>query len=166
MAPHLDSVYSLARYLCRDASTAEDIAQDALLKAYAAFDGYHGGSPKAWLLAIVRNAYVDWTRRTRGWRAMTSRSESLDGAAELADEHTPDAEATLIARGDVQALRGAIEALAEPFREAVVLRDLEGLTYQQIAHVTGTPVGTVMSRLARGRRALLERLRPAEGGLA
>jgi RNA polymerase sigma-70 factor (ECF subfamily) len=162
MLPHLDSAYSLARYLCRDATAAEDIAQDALLKAYSAFDGYRGGSPKAWLLAIVRNAHIDWTRRTRGWRAMTARSESLDDVGDIADADAPNAEAVLIERGDVEALRGAIEALAEPFRETVVLRDLEGLSYQQIAEVTGAPVGTVMSRLARARRALLQRLAPIE----
>jgi RNA polymerase sigma-70 factor (ECF subfamily) len=129
-----------------------------MLKAFAAFDGYRGGSPRAWLLAIVRHAFVDWTRRNR------DRRETIDLGPEVIaavpDETAANPETALIARGDAAALRAAIEALAEPFREVVVLRDLEGLSYRQIADVTGAPIGTVMSRLARGRRDLLARLRP------
>lgn len=163
MAPHLDSAYGLARYLCRDATSAEDIAQDALLKAFAGFDGFRGGSPRAWLLAIVRNAYIDWGRRSRAWRGPGEQHLGMDEAAEIADPDMPTPEAALIARGDAVALRGAIEALAEPYRETLVLRDIEGLNYQQIAEITGAPVGTVMSRLSRARRALIDRLAPNEG---
>ena len=163
MAPHLDSAYGLARYLCRDAAAAEDIAQDALLKAFAGFDGYRGGSPRAWLLAIVRNAFIVWGRRSRAWRGPGVQHLDIDDAAEIADSDMATPEAALIARGDAAALRGAIEALAEPFRETLVLRDIEGLSYQQIAEVTGAPVGTVMSRLSRARRVLIDRLSPAQG---
>ncbi len=163
MAPHLDSAYGLARYLCRDAASAEDIAQDALLKAFAGFDGFRGGSPRAWLLAIVRNAYIDWGRRSRARRESGAPHLGMYDAADVADADTPTPEAALIARGDAMALRGAIEALDEPFRETLVLRDIEGLNYQQIAEITGAPVGTVMSRLSRARRALTDRLSPAEG---
>ncbi|HEX7761250.1 MAG TPA: sigma-70 family RNA polymerase sigma factor [Caulobacteraceae bacterium] len=150
--PHLDSAYSLARYLCRDAAAAEDIAQDALLKAFRGFDGYRGGDPRAWLLAIVRNAYFDWARRQRSWETMTV--SDPDAAAEVADDEATGAEQGLIQRGDVQALRAAVEALPEPFREALVLRELEELSYKTIAEVTGAPMGTVMSRLARARQML------------
>ncbi len=150
--PHLDSAYSLARYLCRDAAAAEDIAQDALLKAYRGFDSYRGGDPRAWLLAIVRNAYFDWARRRRAWETMTVADP--DAGAEVVDGEAADAEQGLIQRGDVQALRAAVETLPEPFREALVLREFEELPYKTIAEVTGAPMGTVMSRLARARQML------------
>jgi RNA polymerase sigma-70 factor (ECF subfamily) len=164
MQPHFASAYSLARFLCGDRTTAEDLAQEALLKAFAAFESYRGGSPRAWLLAIVRHAFVDWTRRNRAWRGALTHDLDPDQLARLPDEGAPDPEAALVARGDAAALRAAIDALAEPFREAVVMRDLEGLSYRQIAEATGAPIGTVMSRLARGRRDLLSRLRPSEAG--
>jgi len=150
--PHLDSAHSFARYLCRDAAGAEDIAQDALLKAFRAFDSYRGGEPKAWLLAIVRNAYFDWARRRRAWETVTV--SDPDGVHDAPDDPEAGAEAALIRRGDAAALRAAIEALPEPFREALVLRDLEELSYKAIAEATGAPIGTVMSRLARARQML------------
>ncbi len=149
--PHLDSAYCLARYLCRDPAGAEDIAQEALLKAFRAFDDYRGGEPKAWLLAIVRNAYFDWARRRRSWEAMTVSQAEDDFDVE---DDQADAEEALIQRGDAEALRAAIEALPEPFREALVLRDLEELSYKEIAQATAAPMGTVMSRLARARQML------------
>jgi RNA polymerase sigma factor (sigma-70 family) len=149
VAPHIDAAYSLARYLARDGAAAEDIAQEALLKAFR-------GPAKPWLLAIVRNTFHDWGRRA-DTRAVTG------PAAEAAIERAPDetlesAESALIRQGDVAALRAAIEAIPEPFREALVLRDLEELSYREVAEVTGAPLGTVMSRLARARRMLAERL--------
>jgi len=145
IAPHIDAAYSLARYLARDAAAAEDIAQEALL----------GEEVKPWLMAIVRNAYFDWRRRDNG-RTVTG------PAAEVAMAETPtedtSAEDALIRQGDVAALRRAIETIPEPFREALVLRDLEELSYRDVAKVTGVPMGTVMSRLARARRMLGERM--------
>jgi len=154
IAPHIDAAYSLARYLARDAAAAEDIAQEALLKAYRNLDALRG-PPKPWLLAIVRNAHFDWRRQAQ--------NVALTGpAAAVALAETPDgqegAEAGLIRQGDVAALRAAIEEVPEPFREALVLRDLEELSYREIAEVTGAPIGTVMSRLARARRMLAERM--------
>ena len=148
--PHMDSAYSMARYLSRDAVVAEDIAQEALLKAYRSFDGYRGGDPKAWLLAIVRNTWFDHAR---------SRRPSGDDAQldEIPDD-SPTAEAQLIRRGDAEALRSAIGAIPEPFREALILRDLEELSYKVIAQITAVPMGTVMSRLARARGLLARRM--------
>jgi RNA polymerase sigma-70 factor (ECF subfamily) len=153
--PHIDAAYSLARYLARDGSAAEDIAQEALLKAFRNLDSLRG-DVKPWLLAIVRNAYFDWRRR--------GDDRTVAGpAAEVALAQTPDdgqesAETSLIRQGDVAALRTAIGAVPEPFREALVLRDLEELSYREIAEITGAPMGTVMSRLARARRMLAERM--------
>ena len=155
IGPHIDAAYSLARYLARDAAAAEDIAQDALMKAFRNLDTLRGPA-KPWLLAIVRNAYFDWRR--------AGQAATLTGpAAEVALEHTPDAaqesaEAQLIRAGDVAALRAAIEDVPEPFREALVLRELEELSYREVADITGAPIGTVMSRLARARRMLGERM--------
>jgi RNA polymerase sigma factor (sigma-70 family) len=155
IAPHIDAAYSLARYLARDATAAEDIAQEALLKALRNIDTLRG-EVRPWLLTIVRNTYFDWRRRT-GDRIVTG------PAAEVAMDQAPDedqvsAEDALIRRGDVAALRAAIEAVPEPFREALVLRDLEEMSYREIADITGAPMGTVMSRIARARRMLAERM--------
>jgi RNA polymerase sigma-70 factor (ECF subfamily) len=153
--PHIDAAYSLARFLARDAAVAEDIAQEALLKAFRNLDSLRG-DVKPWLLAIVRNAYFDWRRRGDD-RAVTG------PAAEVALARTPDdgqesVETSLIRQGDVAALRAAIDAVPEPFREALVLRELEELSYREISEITGAPMGTVMSRLARARRMLAERM--------
>ena len=155
IGPHIDAAYSLARYLARDAAAAEDIAQEALLKAFRNLETLRG-PPKPWLLTIVRNAYFDW-RRAGDTRTVTG------PAAEVALAETPDAgqesaETRLIRHGDIEALRAAIEEVPEPFREALVLRDLEELSYREVAQITGVPIGTVMSRLARARRMLGERM--------
>ena len=156
IAPHIDAAYSLARYLARDPAAAEDIAQEALMKALRALDTLRGDAVRPWLLTIVRNTYFDWRRRGDE-RLVTG------PAAEVAFATTPDtaqesAETGLIRRGDVEALRTAIADIPEPFREALVLRDLEELSYRQVAEITGAPLGTVMSRLSRARRLLVERL--------
>jgi RNA polymerase sigma-70 factor (ECF subfamily) len=154
VAPHIDAAYSLARYLARDPVAAEDIAQEALLKAFRNFESLRGDDVRPWLLAIVRNAYFDWRRRDDD-RVVTG------PAADVAMAATPDtaqdsAETTLIRQGDVAALRAAIEQIPEPFREALVLRDLEELSYREVSEITGVPLGTVMSRLSRARRMLGE----------
>ena len=155
IGPHIDAAYSLARYLARDPVAAEDIAQEALMKAFRNL-GALRGEPKPWLLAIVRNAYFDW-RRGADARAVTGPAAEV-AFAETPDDAQPGAEATLIRAGDFGALRAAIETIPEPFREALVLRDLEELSYREVAQITGAPMGTVMSRLARARRMLGERM--------
>jgi RNA polymerase sigma-70 factor (ECF subfamily) len=162
--PHLDAAYSLARYLARDPVAAEDIAQDAMLRAFRGFETLRG-EPKPWLLAIVRNAYFDWRRRARGWDAVAGGEVEQAALENAVDPEQETAETGLIRQGDVAALRAAIETIPEPFREALVLRDLEELSYRQVAEVTGAPMGTVMSRLARARRMLGERLGVMEAAL-
>jgi RNA polymerase sigma-70 factor (ECF subfamily) len=149
--PHLDGAYSFARFLCRDASLAEDLVQDAFLRAYRGFRGFRGSEPRAWLFAIVRTSHLTWARRRSEPSADT---EVLEAMASDAD--TP--EAALLRQGEVNAVREAIESLPEPFRETLVLRELEELSYREIAEITSAPIGTVMSRLARARAMLLAAL--------
>ena len=150
--PHLDAAYSFARFLCRDANLAEDLVQDAFLKA---FRGFRGGEPRAWLFAILRTSHLTWARRRS---EPSADPEMLEAMASDAD--TP--EAALLRQGEVDAVRGAIESLPEPFRETLVLRELEELSYREIAEITSAPIGTVMSRLARARTMLLAALPPEE----
>ena len=159
--PHLDAAYNLARYLSRDADAAQDIVQEAYLRAFRAFDGYRGGDPRSWLLAIVRNCYRAWAgqqRREHARRAETMAQDEPDGGGgavrleEIADPDLETAEDALVRQGDVAVVRRIIKALPEPYREVLVLRELEELGYRQIAEIVEVPIGTVMSRLARARR--------------
>ena len=167
--PHLDGAYNLARYLTRDAVLAEDVTQDAMLRAFRAFGQFRGSSPRAWLLAIVRNCC--FTAQARGGSAVglvVHESSLSDEVARQVADHPdpqPTPEEAAQHQDDVARVRAAIEAIPEPFREAVVLRDLEDLSYAEIAEVTAVPIGTVMSRLARGRAMLArELLPPAKAG--
>jgi RNA polymerase sigma-70 factor (ECF subfamily) len=149
MLPHLDAAYGFARYLTRDPTAAEDLVQEGYLQAYRAFRGFRGGDPKAWLFAILRSAFLMQARRRRPWDDL--------GAAELAEQiadPADDPEVVLLRAADDAALRTAIEALPEPFREALVLRELQEMSYRDISEITAAPIGTVMSRLARARRQL------------
>ncbi len=159
MLPHLDGAYDLARYLSRDPSAAEDIVQDAFLRAWHGFDGFRGASARAWLFAIVRNCFFNWTR--------SAPAGGLDPAAVLdtIPSEGDDPETALLRQDEAAVLRGLIEALPEPFRETLVLRELEELSYREIAEITSAPIGTVMSRLARARQLLgaaIESSRPGE----
>ena len=146
--PHLDAAYSLARWLAGNDHDAEDIAQEACVRAFRFLGGHRGGDARAWLLAIVRNTAFSWLRKNRP-RAVVSIDD--DEIAELED---PAVAAGPFCAADRNALRSALEALPLEFREAIVLRELEGLSYKEIAEIAGLPVGTVMSRLARARRQL------------
>lgn len=164
---HLDAAYNLAYWLLRDRDDAQDAVQDAYLRAFRAYGGMVGDDIKPWLLAIVRNVAYRWLSA----RKRSANVISLDGGLPHHDDEDdrgievasgdPSAEDLLVSRADQTLVRSALAELPPVFREVVVLREFEGLTYRQIADVTGVPIGTVMSRLARARdqlRARLERL--------
>jgi len=146
--PHLDAAYNLARWLTRDPSDADDVVQEAYMRALRFFDGFHGGNARSWILKIVRNTTYTWLEKNRPREVVCELDEDLY-AAESADP-----ELLLIESIDRQHLRRLLSELPRPFREIVVLRDIEGLSYKEISSVTELPLGTVMSRLARGRRQL------------
>jgi RNA polymerase sigma-70 factor (ECF subfamily) len=147
--PHLDAAYNLARWLSRSPVDADDIVQDAMLRAFRAFDGFRGGDAKAWLLTIVRNCWASAGAATRR-RGHTP----LDDEELVAEQATPEASA--IQAGTKRRLDAMIAALPEEFREVLILREMEDMSYREIADITGTPIGTVMSRLARARAMLRE----------
>ncbi len=156
--PHLDASYNLARWLARNPADAEDVAQEAYLRAYRYFDAYHGGNFRVWLLTIVRNTFATWVRENRpGW--MTFLPDTPDGQAIEPKETiwgTPpsDPETMLLETLDGQVLERLMLQLPPDYREVLLLREVEDLSYKEIASVTGVPIGTVMSRLARARLAL------------
>jgi RNA polymerase sigma factor (sigma-70 family) len=155
--PHIDEAYRLAQWLAGNRTDAEDIVQEASLRAFRAIRDFKGGSARAWVLSIVRNTAYTWLRKNRtATVVMVEDLEDVERAqaksGELADE-TP--ETALIARADAEQLRKAIAELPSPFRETLVLRDIEGLDYREIAEATEVPIGTVMSRLARARHRLI-----------
>jgi RNA polymerase sigma-70 factor, ECF subfamily len=155
VGPHLDAAYNLARWLARSAPDAEDVVQDALLLAFRNLDTRRGANTKAWLLAIVRNCFLSARRRDA---PRSARTETLDAAVEAAPPaaliSTDDPEREAIAAERALTLDAALRRLPAEFREVIILRELEGLSYREIAEVTAAPVGTVMSRLARARVAL------------
>lgn len=165
MLPHLGAAYNLARYLTNDASVAEDIVQDAFLRGFKAFDTYRDGSPRAWLFAILRNCWRDRVaERARHDRMILSDEELSEAqasavAASSDDGDTP--EESLARAREIDVVRGVIASLPEPFRETLVLREMEEMSYREIAAVTGVPIGTVMSRLARAREMAAKLLLPA-----
>lgn len=150
--PHLDAAYDLARWLSGNNHDAEDIAQEACMRAFRFLNGFRGGDGRAWLLAIVRNTAYTWLKKNRPQMVI---SVGEDEMAEIEDLKVVDGS---FYRADAGALRAALESLPLEFREALVLRELEGLSYKEIADVTEVPVGTVMSRLARARRQLQDAL--------
>ena len=163
--PHLDGAYNLARFLTRDAVLSEDVVQDAVLRAFRAFGSFRGGSPRAWFFTIVRNCSRTALSGRGGAVSLVINEGGLSEEAASQLDRQPDPgptpEEELFRKLDVGHVRSAIEAIPEPFREAIVLRELEELSYAEIAEVTGVPVGTVMSRLARGRAMLAKELLPA-----
>ena len=152
--PHLDAAYNLAHWLVRDAAAAEDVVQDAMLRALRYFASFRGDNPRAWLLQIVRNAAMTRIERTARSREQPLQAEAGGVHEHLADA-APDPEATMAHREDLSRLERMLGALPTDLRECVVLRELEEMSYRDIARVTGVPVGTVMSRLFRARQALL-----------
>jgi RNA polymerase sigma-70 factor (ECF subfamily) len=170
--PHLDAAYNLARWLTRDDHDAEDLVQAAFERALKFFDGFRGGDARAWILTIVRNTFYTSLRNSRHEKQDVSFDE--ENHADATNEASPlcpsfgegaNPEVLLAAFDTKRAVNEALNRLPHPFKEAVVLKELEELSYKEIAEISGVPIGTVMSRLARGRKLLVEYLkRYAEGG--
>lgn len=157
--PHLDAAYNLARWLARNDQDAEDVVQEAYLRAFRFFEGFHGGDGRAWLLAIVRNVYYSLVGRSPAPELTTVFDEEMHSLP--SDDFNPEKRA--LRRAESRQLQEAIEELPREAREVLVLRELEDLSYKEIAEIVEVPLGTVMSRLARARAALKTRLehRPA-----
>jgi len=148
--PHLDAAYNLARWLTHNATDAEDVVQEAYLRAFRFFGGFHGADGRSWLLAIVRNTCYTWMQRNRS----PELAISLDDELHEIESKDLNPEALLLQSADTQMVRQALEELPVEFREVLVLRELEEMSYREIASITDLPLGTVMSRLARGRKRL------------
>jgi RNA polymerase sigma-70 factor, ECF subfamily len=157
--PHLDAAYNLARWLVRNPDDAEDIVQEACLRAVRFFSGYQEGNARAWFLRIVRNAAYTFLEKKRP----SDLTEEFDEAIHRGEPVERDAETALLRSFESRMLQEALEGLSVRFREAIILRELEGLSYKEMAEVMDIPIGTVMSSLARGRAQLRERLLGAEG---
>lgn len=166
--PYLDDVFALARYLLRDSVDAEDAVQECYLRALRHFDSYHGPAMKPWLLAILRNVCnAEFARRgKRETPTVFTEEETAAEQAPMWQEVAVSPEAALIRRHDDDTIRRLISALPNPFREAIVLREVNDLSYQEIAEVSGVPVGTVMSRLARARSMLRAAWNDAETSIS
>ena len=149
--PYLDAAYNLARYLLRDVHEAEDAVQESFLRAIRHFGGFRGVDGRAWLLSIVRNTCFTQLRRRRPGAERVEFDEEIHSPP----EQDSGPEADLMSAITAESLHEALGRLAAEYREVLVLRELEGLSYKEIAGVAGVPIGTVMSRLARGRRQLL-----------
>src|SRR6185503_15554995 len=150
--PHLNAAYNLGRWMTRNSHDAEDIVQEAYLKAFRSFQTCHAttaAETRAWLLTIVRNTCLTWLRR-KGAAPMTEFNEETHTGREL----TPDGESALLNEAALGHLNGCVEALPPEFREVIVLREIEELPYKEVAGIAGVPIGTIMSRLARARRRL------------
>jgi RNA polymerase sigma factor (sigma-70 family) len=164
--PYLGDAYALARWMTGNRTDAEDVVQEASLRAFRAIRRYAGGDARAWVLTIVRNTALTWMAKSRPAALVVVEDlaaiEQRQARSRNDSNSVTDPETEVIARADAARLENAITALPSPFRETLVLRDLQGLDYREIAHVTEAPIGTVMSRLARARRRLVEALQDDE----
>lgn len=149
--PHLDAAYNLARWLTATEQDADDVVQEACLRAIKFFPGFQGGSARAWLLTIVRRTCWSWLAKHRG---PEDKFAAFDEELHSGDCDSVDPQAILLRQADRLLVREALESLPAEYREVVVLRELEGLSYREVAAVVEIPLGTVMSRLARGRKEL------------
>jgi RNA polymerase sigma-70 factor (ECF subfamily) len=152
LLPHLDAAYNLARWLTRNERDAEDVVQEAYLRAIKHFDTFKGDNARPWILAIVRNTFYTWIRRNRVSEPLPSFDEEQD--VHISD--APDPEMLVLQESDRQMVRRALRKLPTEFLEVIVLREFEELSYQQIADLIQVPLGTVMSRLARARKRLAQ----------
>lgn len=152
--PHLDAAYNLARWLAGNDHDAQDVAQDACLRAFKFFAGFRGGNARAWLLTIVRRAFYDWLQKNRPAEI----AGGLDDEALAVEDVSVNAETLNLRLADAETVRRAIGELPVEFREMIILREMEGLSYKEIAELSALPIGTVMSRLSRARKQLQQRL--------
>ncbi len=152
--PHLDAAFNLARWLTRNEHDAQDVVQDAFLRAFKFFEGFHGGNSRSWLLSIVRHTTYTWLQKNRRPELATVFDEEQHDVEDTAS----NPEVLLLKNADRQEIMKAVEELPVEFREAMILRELEGMSYREIADMTEVPVGTVMSRLARARKRLQQSL--------
>jgi RNA polymerase sigma-70 factor (ECF subfamily) len=150
---NLDAAHNLARWLMRNDEDAQDAVQEACMKALRAYSSLRGADFRPWFLAIVRNTCFTWLHRKTGSRELAAEL-SLDVGPEVAADAACDPQAIAIRAADAQAVRRAIDQLSVVLREAIVLREMQGLSYKEIGKIAGVPIGTVMSRLARGRSQL------------
>lgn len=148
--PHMTAAYNLARWLVHNEADAEDIVQEAYLRAFKSFSGYYGGNTRAWLLTIVRNTSYTWLRQNRALRL----ADPIEDKQDEIGLDFADPEILLMQSVDSQIVRHALQELPIEFREVVVLREMEGSSYKEIANIVDIPIGTVMSRLKRGRQRL------------
>jgi RNA polymerase sigma factor (sigma-70 family) len=154
LLPHLDAAYNLARWLTRNDHDAEDLVQEAYLRAFKSFGGFRGTDGRGWILTIVRNTCYTWSRRNRNEQLSTAFDEEIHREVVA----SPNPEERLLRDADRERLQEALEQLPVEFREALVLREIEGLSYKEIADICAVPLGTVMSRLARARDRLKDAL--------
>ncbi len=148
--PHLDAAYNLARWLTRNDRDAEDVVQESYLRAFKFFDSFHSTDARSWLLTIVRNTYYTLMQQQRAHEVVTPFDEEIHSI----DPEDRSPEELLLQSINRQLIKDAIEDLPVEFREVIVLRELEGLSYKEIANIAAIPLGTVMSRLARARKRL------------
>ena len=146
--PHLDAAYNLARWLTRDDQDAQDVVQEASLRAFKYWKGFSGRDCRSWLLAIVRNTFYSWVRQRSVQPELTETGEFDDV------DDAPNPENLLLQNAGRDILKAALDDLPAEFREAIVLREMEGMSYKEIADIAGVPIGTVMSRLARARKRM------------
>ncbi|HWY29321.1 MAG TPA: sigma-70 family RNA polymerase sigma factor [Candidatus Acidoferrum sp.] len=152
--PHLDAAHNLARWLAGNDHDAQDVAQEACLRAFKFFGGFHGDNARAWLLTIVRNTFYNWLKKNRPAEI----AGELDDEALAVEDVSVNADAMNLRLADAGVIRRAISELPVEFREMIVLREMEGLSYKEIADLSDVPIGTVMSRLARARKLLQKSL--------
>jgi len=156
--PHLDAAFNLAVWILSSRTDAEDVTQDAMLRAFRFFEGFYGGDVRAWLLQIVRNTCYTWLEKNRRMKM----TDQFDEELHMQSSATP--ESITIAGDDRERLMRALETIPARFREVIVLRELEGCSYKEIAAITSIPIGTVMSSLSRARRQLHSALAKDAGG--